>query len=274
MVDLISEPLLFCPMYTVYVEDYFHSPLTSSEDIDEYRWVVGEYASYEEALRRVRTITENVFRDAFLASDGSPDEICLYWIHHGEDAWISPVPDGAPRFSGRDYFHDMLESAWYRAATLVRTRIPGMRKGTTDKPAYMHSFHVRDLLEEHGYGPEVCCAGLLHDIVEDGGVSLEELRAAGFSERVVRLVDLCSHDASIEGNDARWVVMIARLVQAGDADAWAIKVADLVDNLRGSGTMKAERREWMINVKRPLMVRVVKGVNNELIEKLVSPINL
>lgn len=77
-----------------------------------------------------------------------------------------------------------------RAEELVRTRIPGMRKGTTDKPAYTHSFHVRDLLEEHGYGPEVCLAGLLHDIVEDGGVSLAELRAVGFSERVMRLAGL------------------------------------------------------------------------------------
>ena len=98
--------------------------------------------------------------------------------------------------------------------------------------------------------------GVLRDIVEDGGVPLEELRAAGFSERVVRLVDLCSHEAPVEGTDARWVVMMARLVQAGDSDAWAIKVADLADNLRDSGTMEMGRREWMVNVKRPLMVRL------------------
>jgi hypothetical protein len=157
-----------------------------------------------------------------------------------------------------------------RAEALVRERIPGMRKGTTDKPAYTHSFHVRDLLEEHGYGPEVCLAGLLHDIVEDGDVPLEELRAAGFSERVVGLVDLCSHDASIEGTDARWVVMIARLVQADDSDAWAIKVADLADNLRDSGTMEVERREWMVNVKRPIMRRMAKEVSNGLIHHLSS----
>lgn len=123
---------------------------------------------------------------------------------------------------------------------------------------------MRDLFAEHGYGPEVCLAGLLHDIVEDGGVSLDELRAAGFSERVVELVDLCSHDASIEGNDARWVVMMARLVQAGDSDAWAIKVADLVDNLRDSGTM-----EVMRNVKRPVMIKVARGVENGLLELLL-----
>lgn len=151
------------------------------------------------------------------------------------------------------------------AEELVRTRIPGMRKGTTDKPAYTHSFHVRDLLAEHGYGPEVCLAGLLHDIVEDGEVSLDELRAAGFSERVVRLVDLCSHDASIEGTDARWVAMMARLVQARDSDAWAIKVADLADNLRDSGTMEVGRREWMVGVKRPVMGRVAMGVEEGLV---------
>lgn len=160
------------------------------------------------------------------------------------------------------------------AEELVQTRIPGMRKGTTDKPAYTHSFHVRDLLEEHGYSPEVCLAGLLHDIVEDGGVSLEELRAAGFSECVVRLVDLCSHDASIEGTDARWVVMIARLVQAGDSDAWAIKVADLVDNLMDSGTMEVGRREWMRNVKRSLMGRVARGVDEKLMVCISVTFNL
>ena len=147
-----------------------------------------------------------------------------------------------------------------QAEELVRMRIPGMRKGTTDKPAYTHSFHVRDLLAAHGYGPEVCLAGLLHDIVEDGGMSLDELRAAGFSERVVELVDLCTHDASIEGNDARWIVMMARLVQAGDSDAWAIKVADLADNLRDSGTMRKERREWMVTVKVPLVSKLSKGL--------------
>jgi (p)ppGpp synthase/HD superfamily hydrolase len=116
--------------------------------------------------------------------------------------------------------------------------------------------------------------GLLHDIVEDGGVLPEELCAAKFIERVVRLVDLCSHDASIEGTDARWVVMIARLVQAGDSDAWAIKVADLVDNLRDSGTMEVGRREWMWNVKRPLMGRVAKGVEERLMDCLNVAFNL
>lgn len=44
--------------------------------------------------------------------------------------------------------------------------------------------------------------------------------------------------------------MMARLVQTGDSDAWAIKVADLVDNLRDLGTMEVGRREWMVVLKK------------------------
>ncbi len=36
--------------------------------------------------------------------------------------------------------------------------------------------------------------------------------AGGFNERDLKLVDLCSHNASIEGDDERWVVVIGRLV--------------------------------------------------------------
>jgi hypothetical protein len=58
----------------------------------------------------------------------------------------------------------------------------------------------------------------------------------------MRLFDLCSYDSSVEGNDACWVVITARLIRADDSDACAIKIADPVDNLRDSFTMKPERR--------------------------------
>ena len=67
------------------------------------------------------------------------------------------------------------------AEQLVKTQISGVRKGTTDVPNWTHSSRVRDILRVHGFSDEVILAGLLHDIVEDGGVSLDELRKMGFS---------------------------------------------------------------------------------------------
>lgn len=143
------------------------------------------------------------------------------------------------------------------AEKLVAERIPGLRKGM-DKPAYLHSMHVRDILREHGMSEEVCLAGLLHDIVEDGDVSLDELKAMGFSPRVVELVDLATHDDELATGDERWVCMVARLVRAADPEAWCIKLADLASNIGDSAGMPVDRRSWMLTVKAPLMLALTE----------------
>lgn len=144
---------------------------------------------------------------------------------------------------------------WELARTLVRERIPGNRKGS-NRPAYTHSFHVSAALRKQGYSDEVCLAGLLHDIVEDGGVSLNDLSEMGFPDRVVELVSLCTHDASIRNRDARWVKMVARLVDANDPDAWAIKLADVEDNIADSASMRPDRAQFLREVKGPLLKSV------------------
>jgi (p)ppGpp synthase/HD superfamily hydrolase len=140
------------------------------------------------------------------------------------------------------------------AEQLVQTHIKGFRKGTSDVPNWTHSFQVRDCLLKHRYSEEVSLAGLLHDIVEDGDVTFDELRAQGFSERIIELIDLCSHDPSLPADDGRWVKMLARLVDAQDKDAWAIKLADITDNLRSCHTMSEGRQRFMYETKGPLLL--------------------
>lgn len=141
------------------------------------------------------------------------------------------------------------------AEELVRTRIPGTRKGS-DEPAYIHSLRVADALKSHGYPDEVVLAGMLHDIVEDGATSLEELLRLGFSARTTDLVRLCTHDDLVEGGDARWVKMMAGLIDAHDRQAWAIKAADLNDNLKSSHTMPEDRARFMREAKGPFFLRL------------------
>jgi (p)ppGpp synthase/HD superfamily hydrolase len=64
--------------------------------------------------------------------------------------------------------------------------------GQVDKagvPYIEHPRAVAGILESTGHGPEVLQAGWLHDVVEDTGVTLDDLRRAGFSETVVSAVD-------------------------------------------------------------------------------------
>lgn len=45
-----------------------------------------------------------------------------------------------------------------------------------DVPTYKHSIRVYDSLRDHGFGEDVQMAGLLHDIVEDGNYTFEQLK--------------------------------------------------------------------------------------------------
>ena len=143
------------------------------------------------------------------------------------------------------------------AEQLVLERIPGHRKGS-DEPASAHSFRVAQILRTYRYNVSTCLAGLLHDLVEDSETTLDELLSLGFPDRVVRLVDLCSHNESISGADARWVRMMGRLVDADDPDAWAIKAADILDNVRSSHTLPSDRGHFMRTVKAPMFLSLTK----------------
>jgi len=142
-----------------------------------------------------------------------------------------------------------------KAKQLVEARIPGTRKGS-DEPAYIHSIRVSDLLARFGFSENVIVAGMLHDIVEDSETTLDDLRKQGFSERIVELVRLCTHDDLVEGGDARWIKMMAGLVDANDKDAWAIKIADLTDNLQSSDTLPPDRQRFMREAKGPFLLRL------------------
>lgn len=139
------------------------------------------------------------------------------------------------------------------AEAFIATRIPGTRLGSA-KPQWQHSFDVRDKLKEHGYEEDVIMAGLLHDALEDAGATRDELRSLGCSERTLRLIDLATHDSLIEHKDYRWTKMMVRLAEADDADAWAVKIADLLSNIGDCGTMPTDRALLMIEVKAGLML--------------------
>lgn len=149
-----------------------------------------------------------------------------------------------------------------KAEGLVKERIKGTRKGLPDEANYAHSFRVRDIVSKchHWDDPDhdLFIAALLHDIVEDGGVTIKELKKMDFSDRTIELVKLCTHSMDIEDSTERWIRMIARLVEANDEDAWRIKLADLADNLSQSKGLSPENRRFMVEVKAPMLLRLAR----------------
>ncbi len=173
------------------------------------------------------------------------------------------------------------------ARELVSTRILGNRKNSTE-PAWQHSQRVAHSLEKHGFPRDVVLAGWLHDLVEDSDplhpVTLEDLTALGFSDRTVALVDLATHSSASDHaqkltqhqKDQRWARMLERLEGAADRDAWAVKLADVTDNLRGCHVMPTDRQIVFYQLKAPVYLELSAGLLGgsglyaELLEEFVT----
>ena len=104
----------------------------------------------------------------------------------------------------------------------------------TGIPYIFHPFHLAEQMESED---EICVA-LLHDVVEDTDISSDELRANGFSPRVMNALALLTHGEGLEYFDY--------IKAIGDNPLAAkIKLADLRHNsdISRLDTVNEEDRE-------------------------------
>jgi (p)ppGpp synthase/HD superfamily hydrolase len=117
---------------------------------------------------------------------------------------------------------DALQTAHSAHAGQVRNGSGGM--------AYVeHPRGVAELLAEQGFGDEVLAAALLHDVVEDSELTVEDLRRL-FGLEIAETVAALSDDESIESWRDRKDEHRER-VRAADGDALAIYGADKLNNV-------------------------------------------
>ena len=126
-------------------------------------------------------------------------------------------------------------SARYDAALIFAARAhrDQLRKGT-DIPYIVHPVHVSVILIRHGFGEDLAIAGLLHDVIEDCGISPEQI-AAEFGAEVARLVEAVSETKAANGVELPWEQRKAEKLahlHAGGPDVAALKAADAIHNAR------------------------------------------
>jgi guanosine-3',5'-bis(diphosphate) 3'-pyrophosphohydrolase len=104
-----------------------------------------------------------------------------------------------------------------------------VRKGD-DSPYINHPIDVARTLFDAGYGDFVVAAGLLHDVVEDCDVPIEEIKRR-FGEEVASLVAALTADETILDYDERKNEH-RKMVEWTGLPATAIYAADKLGNLR------------------------------------------
>lgn len=140
-------------------------------------------------------------------------------------------------------FHALILSAY----SFAKEKHSHMKRKGSGAPYFIHPFRAA-LLVQPLHDPHLICAALLHDVVEDTDVSIEDIRDK-FGEEVAFLVDACTKTSADEDQIAK-VIEFARK----DPRALLVKLADRIDNMQDHPSLMPERlREKYIVQGRRLM---------------------
>jgi guanosine-3',5'-bis(diphosphate) 3'-pyrophosphohydrolase len=103
------------------------------------------------------------------------------------------------------------------------------RNASGGRPYIDHPVAVAARLVEYGLSDEVLAAALLHDVVEDSELEVDDIRTAA-GDRVAEIVAALTDDESIEPYDERKREHRERVETAGP-EALAVYVADKLTNV-------------------------------------------
>lgn len=88
-------------------------------------------------------------------------------------------------------------------------------------PYIFHPYHLAEQMDD-----EIStCAALLHDVIEDTGVTAEDLSQMGIPDDVIDVVKILTHDKSVPYLD-----YIRQIKSSGNKTAVKIKLSDLNHN--------------------------------------------
>lgn len=119
-----------------------------------------------------------------------------------------------------------------RALAFATAAHAGQVRKYTGEPYINHPVEVSEILRKTGGNADMVCAALLHDVVEDCGITLDDIEH-DFGHNIRTLVFwLTDVSRPEDGNRAtRKAIDRAHIFQAPGA-AQTIKVADLISNTR------------------------------------------
>jgi (p)ppGpp synthase/HD superfamily hydrolase len=117
-----------------------------------------------------------------------------------------------------------------RAAVWAADAHRGQERQVDGAPFLLHPLEVALLLHQSGAGDEVVAAGILHDVVESGGATIDAVRDA-FGPAVAEMVDVLSEDPAIGDYEERKAALRLAADGAGDG-ALAVFAADKLAKAR------------------------------------------
>lgn len=132
------------------------------------------------------------------------------------------------------------------------------------KPVLLHSIRVGLQLYDLGYKVELAIAGILHDVLEDTEVGIEQLQSC-FGPEVANLVQALTFDETITDKTKRYQENFQRSADVGKS-ALIIRAADFYDNMDYYHLAPSREMEIWLHSKLEYFLQFAKGeLENEVI---------
>lgn len=167
-----------------------------------------------------------------------------------------------------DFKHDTIK----RAIEFARIAHGEQKRKYTNDTYINHPISVAGIVAEYIDDIEAVAAAILHDVVEDTPVTIEEIEA-GFGKRIASLVaDVTDVSQPSDGNRAIRKEMDRRHLARASQTAKTIKLADLIDNTSSIVEHDPDFAKIYMQEKRELLPYLVGG-NPDLWFKAQSIVN-
>jgi len=162
-----------------------------------------------------------------------------------------------------------------KAARFAARQHTGQSRKYTARPYVTHPARVAAMaMLLPDADPPLVCAALLHDVIEDCGVTAEQL-AAEFGSDVASIVDELTNRSKLESPGAnraqRKALDRARLKNVSRR-AKLLKLLDRIDNLREMDLAPSGFRRKYLDESRLLLEEVLSGVEPNLEAELLAEI--
>ena len=129
----------------------------------------------------------------------------------------------------------------------------GKQKIPQTKPLVMHSLRIGFDLLRRGYEKDIVIGAILHDVEEDAGVSIKEIKKK-FGKKVAKIAEAVSYNPDIPEGKERYLDTYKRIIKAG-RKAIIVSVADHIDNadyykyIKSKLTKKYLKEKWQMFLK-------------------------
>src|ERR687886_979245 len=180
----------------------------------------------------------------------------------------------------RAYLTDFDPTLIQRAYAVAR-RAHGPQRRNSGEPYIRHPLAVAHILVDLQLDPASIAAALLHDVAEDTGVGLEELRRR-FGDEIARIVDGVTKLTAMEGRSKEeaqaGTYRKMFIAMADDPRVVLVKLADRLHNMRTIGSISPARQQRIaretLEIYAPLAHRLgIWQIKWELEDRAFSVLN-